>query len=139
MRLIAIVLGEEVSKARNAETTALLDYGFQSYQANQIKEKGSVIDKITLERSNKKELELILKDNIQVLEPIGTKDKEYQEKIKLNHYTLPIKEGDILGKLQLYDENQLVGEYDLLAGEDANKQTLLSYFSSNLKKIIRGT
>ena len=139
MRLIAIVLGEEVSKVRNAETIALLDYGFQSYQANQIKEKGIVIDKIQLERSNKKELELILKDNIQVLEPIGTKDKAYQEKIKLNHYTLPIKEGDILGKLQLYDENQLVGEYDLLAGEDANKQTLLSYFSDNLKKMIRGT
>ncbi len=138
MRLIAIVLGEDVSKVRNAETTALLDYGFQSYQANKIKDKGTVIDKIQLERSDKKELELILKDDIQVLEQIGTQNKQYQEKTKLNNYTLPIKKGDTLGKLQLYDQNQLIGEYDLIASEEARKQTLLSYFSDNLKKLIMG-
>ncbi len=138
MRLIAIVLGEEVSKVRNAETTALLDYGFQSYQAHQIKEKGIVIDKIQLERSNKKEIDLLLKDDVQILEQIGTGNKEYQEKVVLNSYTLPIKKGDTLGKLQVYDGEQLVGEYDLIASEDAKKQTLLSYFSDNLKKIIVG-
>ncbi len=138
MRLIAIVLGEEVSKVRNAETTALLDYGFQSYQAHQIKEKGIVIDKIQLERSNKKEIDLLLKDDVQILEQIGTGNKEYQEKVVLNSYTLPIKKGDTLGRLQVYDGDQLVGEYDLIASEDAKKQTLLSYFSDNLKKIIVG-
>ncbi|MCI8588584.1 MAG: D-alanyl-D-alanine carboxypeptidase [Bacilli bacterium] len=139
MRLIAIILGEEVSKVRNAETTALLDYGFQSYQAKTLKEKGIVVDKIQLERSNKKEIELILKDDIQILEQIGTTDKKYQEKIKLNNYQLPIKKGDVLGKLQIYDENKLVSEYDLIAKEDAKKQTLLSYYSENLKKIIMGS
>lgn len=139
MRLIAIILGEEVSKVRNAETTALLDYGFQSYQTKTLKEKGTIIDKIQLERSNKKEIELILKDDIQILEQIGTSDKKYQEKIKLNNYHLPIKQGDVLGKLQIYDENSLISEYDLIAKEEAKKQTLFSYYSENLKKIIMGS
>lgn len=138
MRLIAIVLGEDVSKVRNAETTALLDYGFQLYQTKQLKEKDTVIDRLKLERSNKKEIELILKDDIQILEQSGTGNKEYKEKVKLNSYSLPIKRGDVLGKLQIYDGNQLVGEYDLIAKEEAKKQNLISYFSDNLKKIIIG-
>lgn len=137
-RLIAIVLGEEVSKVRNAETTALLDYGFQNYQTKELKQKDTVIDKITLERSNKKEINLLLKDNVTVIEQVGTGEKEYQEKIKLNSVTLPIKKGDILGKLQIYDGNNLIGEYDLVAEESAKKQTFLSYFGNNLKRIITG-
>lgn len=138
MRLIAIVLGEDVSKVRNQETTDLLDYGFQSYQAKKLRDQDTVIDKIALERSDKKEIELILKNEVQILEQIGTSNKKYQEKVKLNNYTLPIKKGDTLGKLQIYDGEYLIGEYDLIAGDDAKKQSLLSYFSDNLKKIIIG-
>ena len=46
MRLLAIVLGEDVSKVRNQETTALLDYGFSMYQVDILKKKVEVIDSI---------------------------------------------------------------------------------------------
>ena len=53
MRLLAIVLGEDVSKVRNAETTALLDYGFNLYKVNVLKPKGAVIDKIKVSKELK--------------------------------------------------------------------------------------
>lgn len=138
MRLIAIVLGEEVSKVRNSETTALLDYGFQSYSAKKLREKGTTIDKIKLEKSNKKEMELILEEDIQILEDANSRNNEYQEKVKLNSYTLPIKAGDVLGKIQIYTGNKLISEYNLLAKEDAKKQNFISHFSNNFKRIILG-
>lgn len=138
MRLIAIVLGEEVSKVRNSETTALLDYGFQSYSAKKLREKGTVIDKIKLEKSNKKEMELILEEDIQILEDANSRNNEYQEKVKLNSYTLPIKEGDILGKIQIYTNNKLISEHNLLAKSDAKKQNFISHFTNNFKRIILG-
>ena len=43
MRLIAIVLGEEVSKVRNSETMALLDYGFNTYGLQILKKKNETV------------------------------------------------------------------------------------------------
>ena len=46
MRLLAVVLGEKQGKVRNNETAALLDYGFNTYEVNTIKNKGDKVGEI---------------------------------------------------------------------------------------------
>ena len=138
MRLIAIVLGEEVSKVRNAETTALLDYGFQSYHAKEILKKGTIVDTIELEHSTQKKLEAMLDTDIILLEKTGSAEKTYQQKIILNPIQLPIQKNEVIGKIQIYDQKEVVGEYPLIAKQAAGKQSFLSSFLSSLKNTITG-
>lgn len=138
MRLIAIVLGEEVSKVRNAETTALLDYGFQSFRTKDILKKGTVVDTIELENSNQKQIEAVLEKDIVILEESGSKEKDYRQKINLKPIELPVEKGEIIGTIEIYDGQQKIGEYNLLAKQSAKKQNFLSYFLNSIKNTITG-
>ena len=138
MRLIAIVLGEEVSKIRNSETTALLDYGFNLYKVNLVKEKNEVVDKIKIEKSNLSEVEIVTENEISILSKKSEESKKYTEKIILNDIKLPIQKGTVVGKLQLLDASSLVGEYNLIVNQDISKKNFFALFFDNFKDIIIG-
>ena len=135
MRLLAIVLGEDVSKVRNAETTALLDYGFNLYKVNVLKPKGAVIDKIKVSKGN---VEIITADEISVLSKKTDTDKKYTEKIKLDEIKLPIKKNAVVGKLTVSDGANVVGEYDLIVNNDVKKKNIINLYFDNLKDMIIG-
>ena len=138
MRLIAIVLGEEVSKTRNSETTALLDYGFNTYQVDIIKKKDQVVDELEIEQGNIDKVDVVVKEEISVLRKKSEQAREYQEKIVLSPVKLPIKKGSVIGKLELFDQEQLVGSYDLTVNQDVKKKNFLSMFWDSLKDIVVG-
>lgn len=138
MRLIAIVLGEEVSKTRNSETTALLDYGFNTYQVDIIKTKDQVVDELEIEQGNIDKVDVVVGEEISVLRKKSEQAKEYQEKIVLSSVKLPIKKGSVIGKLELFDQEQLVGSYDLTVNQEVKKKNFLSMFWDSLKDIVVG-
>ncbi len=138
MRLIAIVLGEEVSKTRNAETAALLDYGFNTYQVDTIKAKDSVVDHLKIDRGTIDQVDVIVKEDISMLRKKTEQAKQYQEKIVLSDVKLPLKKGSVVGKLELYDQEQLVGSYDLIVNQDVKKKNFFTLFWDNLKDIVVG-
>ncbi len=138
MRLIAIVLGEEVSKTRNSETTALLDYGFNTYQVDIIKTKDQVVDELEIEQGNIDKVDVVVKEEISILRKKSEQAKEYQEKIVLSSVKLPIKKGSVVGKLELFDQEQLVGSYDLTVNQEVKKKNFLSMFWDSLKDIVVG-
>ena len=138
MRLTAIVLGEEVSKTRNAETTALLDYGFNTYQVDIIKTKDTVVDEMKIERGNIDKVDVVVGEEISILRKKTEQAKQYQEKIVLSPVQLPIKKGSVVGKLELFDNDQLVGSYDLIVNQDVEKKNFLSIFWDNVKDIVVG-
>ena len=138
MRLIAIVLGEEVSKTRNSETTALLDYGFNTYQVDIIKKKDQVVDELEIEQGNIDKVDVVVKEEISILRKKSEQAREYQEKIVLSPVKLPIKKGSVVGKLELFDQEQLVGSYDLTVNQEVKKKNFLSMFWDSLKDIVVG-
>lgn len=138
MRLLAIVLGEEVSKVRNQETTELLDYGFNLYQVDILKKEGEVVDKIKVERGNISEVDVITESEISILRKKTDASKKYTEKLELTEFSLPIKKGTVVGKLKILDGNNLIGEYNLIVSEDIKKNSFFKMLLDNLKDIIVG-
>lgn len=138
MRLIAVVLGEEVSKVRNSETTALLDYGFNSYKINVIKKAGEVIKTIDIDKGNKNNVNVVIKDDITMLYKKNEQDKKYTEKVNIDDIKLPIKKNNRVGTIDIYDENSKIGSYPLVASDDVKKKNFFKVFTDNLKDIIVG-
>ena len=138
MRLIAIVLGEEVAKIRNEETSKLLDYGFNLKQVNIIKKKEKVVKKIILEKSNKKEIKIYPKNDVVVLKDKGIQNKKYATKIKINKVNLPLKKNDKVGVIDVYENKKKIKSVDLIVKEKVEKETFINLLLNNLKNIPRG-
>lgn len=138
MRLIAIVLGEEDAKVRNEETSKLLDYGFNLKQVNIIKKKEKVVKKITLEKSNKKEIKIYPKNDVVVLKDKGIQNKKYVTKIKINKVNLPLKKNDKVGVIDVYENKKKIKSVDLIVKEKVEKETFINLLLNNLKNIPKG-
>lgn len=138
MRLIAIVLGEKVSKVRNQETTDLLDYGFNLYKVQVIKKQGDIIKTLELDKATKNKIDVVLEKDITVLGKKNDTNKVYNEKVNINEIKLPLKEGQVVGNIEIYDQDNLVGSYPLVVKEEVKKKNIWNLFLDNLKDIIVG-
>lgn len=138
MRLLAIVLGEEVSKVRNNETTALLDYGFNLYKINLIKKQGDIVDTIEFDKGNKKSVNVVLEEDITVLSKKSDVDMNYTEKVNINEVKLPVKKGEQVGTIEIYDGSNRIGSFSLVISEDVKKKSFWNLFVDNLRDIIVG-
>lgn len=138
MRLIGIVLGEENSKVRNSETMSLLDYGFLNTQFNLIKKSGEVVEKIKLDKSNRKIIDVALKDDLGVIEMADDNKHNYKYRIVLDDIKLPLKSGSIVGKIIVSEKNKDILEGDLVINDDIKKLSFLELFYNNFKSITDG-
>ena len=138
MRLIAIVLGEEVSKVRNAETTALLDYGFNLYKIDVIKKQGDIVDTIEFDKGNKKSVNIVLEKDVTVLSKKSDAEKSYTEKINIDEIKLPISKNQQVGTIEIYDGSNQIGSYSLVSSEEVKKKSFWKLFCDNIRDIVVG-
>ena len=138
MRLIAIVLGEKVSKVRNQEVAELLDYGFVTYKVNVLKKKGDLVNTIKIKKGNKKKLRVVLDSDVKVLTKKSDGKLKYDEKIIMDQVKLPVHVGDKLGVLELYNQGKKVGTYNLVSNDNIKKKNIFSIYLDNLKRVVIG-
>ncbi len=139
MRLIAIVLGEVDGKTRNSETASLLDYGFNLYELKTIKKKGEILGNIKIDKANIESIDIVATKDVTVLKKQGESQKEYKSNIILNTLKLPIKKGDVIGKLVVKDDlgNQ-IDEVSITTLQNIKKDNFFNIFLKNLKSMIKG-
>lgn len=138
LRLIAIVLGEENSKTRNKEAMELLDYGFNNVNLRKLKEKDTIISKVPLVKSNHKYIKVGLKDNLNVVEDVSSKNKKYKYDVKIDSIKLPIKKGDRVGIINVLDNNKIISKGILISMNNAEKNSLLKLYEESIFDIITG-
>ena len=137
LRLIGIVLGENNSKVRNQEAMDLLDYGFNNVKMNCIMKKDTLVDEETIKMGNIKQIPLVLKDNLCVVE--GREDsKKYDYNIIVNNIKLPIKSGDILGRIEVLDGNNTITIGQLITNTNVYKISFFDFFYQTLINLIYG-
>lgn len=132
LRLIAIVLGEGNATTRNNETMELLDYGYKNLKTVKLKSSGDIVKKIKFDKADTKIVDIVLKNDLYVTENI-TDNKEYKYKIDIDDLKLPIKIGDIVGKIEVYSGNRKIKEGNLTVSKDINP---LSFMELIFKEIV---
>ena len=138
MRILAIVLGEKEGKVRNQETANLLDYGFNTYEAITIKEKGEKVGEITFDKANPSKIDILVDEDITIIRKKGEDKKEYISEVKLDNLSLPIKKNDIIGKLLIKDNNEIVKEIVLKSNQDMEKRSFFDLWGNTLKSLFTG-
>ena len=138
MRLIAIVLGEEVSKVRNSETMALLDYGFNTYGLQIVKKKNETVKTERVEKASTKKIEYIPIYDIGILSKKSDTKKKYSYDIKITKKNLPLIKGEVVGKIKIKDGNNVVGEGDLTVKKSTKKLSYLILLRNTIYDIASG-
>jgi len=137
-RYLAVVLGEETAAVRNQEVTNLLDYGFNNFNLNVLKKKGEVVDTKKIEKATNEEVNIILKDDITDLLKKNEEVKDYKYDVNVDDLSLPIKQGEVVGKMKVIVNDNIVKEGDLTVEKDINKLNIIMLYGKYLKNIVSG-
>ena len=138
LRLLAIVLGEKEGKVRNKETASLLDYGFNNYELIKINNKGDVVGEITLDKASPEKISVMVESDVNLIKKKEEEKKEYHCEVKLNDLKLPLKKGDIVGKLLIKDDINTIKEVDLVSSSNMDKRSFLDTWLNLLKSVLTG-
>ena len=137
-RLIEVIAGLESNKARSDEAENLMNYGFREFKNVKLFSKGETVGQIEVWYGQTPFVDAIVAADV-----VETMPKNGQEGygLKMVYDTplkAPVKQGDVVGKLQITDAAQNVKEIDLLAAQDISKIGLLGRFFANLKHYVQG-
>jgi len=119
-RVIAVVMGEPKSTTRNAEVSGLLNWTFSQYTSKELYKRGQVISQLKIRRGVPEMLSVKTADTVGVLQEKG-KSKEYETKTNLFKVKAPVKIGQRVGTLQVFEDDDLVAEVPLIAAENIKK------------------
>ena len=138
MRLITVVMNEPDSTTRNNETTSMLDYGFNAYGMEQLLNKDNVLGKIKVDLGKEEYVEVVPKEDINILNNKTNDKRNVSYNISLNNVKAPIKVGDIVGKINVIENNKTIMTIDVTVKEDINKANIFISYLRNLKDIVSG-
>ena len=138
MRLITVVMKEENTSKRSADTTKMLDYGFNIYMVQTILDEKTTIEKKNVELGKTLTTEIVPKENITILNKKSDDQKNITYKTNINKIIAPVKKGDKVGTIDIIEDNNIISTIDATVKEDISKANILTIYLRNLKEIISG-
>lgn len=134
--LVAVVLGAETSKIRNAETAKLLDYGFANYQSKVVAAKGQKMETIRLDKGEPYRINAVTESKACAFVEKGNEDG-ITYKIRIDKsISLPLKKGDQVGTMTIFDNDKKISEVRLVSDRDAEKASFGTYCSRKVKNLF---
>ncbi|WP_415291218.1 D-alanyl-D-alanine carboxypeptidase family protein [Candidatus Pelagibacter sp. Uisw_136] len=137
-RLIAVGSGFNTKNDRSRESAKLLTWGITNFDLVEITKANTPIEDIDVWLGKKDTVKTYIKNDIYKTIP---KAKKKLLKVSLNYngpIQAPIKKDDILGKLKLTFDGELIEEYDLLAYENVKKLNVFSRLIKSINFLIWG-
>ena len=137
-RLIAVGSGFETKSSRSKESSKLLTYGLTNFDLVEIVKSKKPIEKIDVWLGKDQFVDVYVeKDIFKTIK----KAKKRLLKISIKYdgpIEAPIKKDQILGKLRVVYDDELFGEYDLLASKDVAKVNIFTRLIKSLNYLIWG-
>ncbi len=118
-RIIAVVIGAENSKQRNAIVSSLLDEAFNSYESQTILEKGKKLEEgVSVLGSRVKEVEICAEENLTVFGKKG-ETRNFTVEYQIEPLRAPIEAGTEAGEAVLYRDGIEIGRVKLVSMTEA--------------------
>ena len=136
MRLISVVMGEASTEKRSADTLAMLDYGFNMYTIDKLVDSGHSLGIVKVNLGDPEYVDIVAKDDITVLNNSQKEKRNIKYSIKTDEITAPVKIGDKVGKIEVYENGTFSYEVPLTVAYDIKKANIFKIFIRNLRDIF---
>ena len=138
MRLITVVMNEPSTQIRNGETSSMLDYGFNMYSVNKILDTNTSLQKGKVELGNDLEVEIVPTEEVKILNNKNSDERNVTYELELNTIKAPVKKGNIVGKIKVYEDNKVINEINATVKYDVDKANIFKIYYRNLKNLFKG-
>ncbi|KAF6580159.1 D-alanyl-D-alanine carboxypeptidase [Paenibacillus sp. EKM212P] len=136
LRVVAVVLGEPNTKIRNNEVSSMFDYAFSQYTMKSIYKPGELLGSVKVEKGVLPELKIQAERSYSVLVKKGGNKQTLRHELQLApSLKAPVRAGDPVGKLVVYQDGQRLKEFNItspVAIEKAGWWKLFKRTMSNL-------
>mgnify|MGYP004628052189 FL=1 len=139
LSLIAVIMKAPTSVIRFKNASSLLDYGFSNFEFTSLGKKGDVVQSVSIEKGSVKNIDVTFKEDTGLLITKGN-NINVDKKIILDNANLPIKKGDVIGKVEFILDNEIVATTELVSENNVDKINIFSmnqYVLSNWFKLLR--
>jgi len=133
MHLIAVVMAAPTSKQRQADASALLNYGFSKYSIKQIVDENQIFDSVKVEKGTKDSVSVVIEERCDYLSEKNSDTKidteiKFHKKIKA-----PVKCGDIAGSFIVKINDKEYKKINLICNENCDKVDFAHVFKELLE------
>ena len=137
-RLIAVASGFETKNSRSRESSKLLTYGLTNFDLVEINKSGEDFDSVDVWLGKKDFVKVYTKEDIYKIIKKGNKKLLKVKMLYEGPVEAPISKDQVLAKLKIIYDDELIDEYDLLAKEQVNKVNIFSRLMKSLNYLIWG-
>lgn len=135
--LIIIVLGADTKKQRTLETIQLINYGINNFEKVDLYAEMKKEFPITVEKSKEKRFEISISGEKFDLLKKSEKDKIRYEYRVSNKLIAPVSEGQKLGEISIYLDDELLNIVNLTAAYPIERKNIDEYFEEILKNKLK--
>lgn len=136
MRLISVVMGEENTDNRTTDTLAMLDYGFNMYSIDKVVNKDKSLGNVRVNLGDIENVDIMLEEDITILNNNQKGKKNITYEINTNNINAPVKKGDVVGKIDVYEEGRYLYSRDITVMNNIGKANIFKVFVRNLRDIM---
>lgn len=138
MRVIAVVMGADTVKKRNAMVSQMLDYSFNQYNTKRLFDKGEIVSTINVLKANKNNIDIVTDQSVSILYQKGETLDQISTDIDINkQIEFPIKKGDQVGLITVRNGDNIVSETSLTVEEDVHAATFFTLFKRSIQKLVK--
>jgi len=131
---MSIVLGAPTTEERFEGSERLLDYAFNNIKITDRLDKGNEVGEAKIKRGKIKTVKAVAKESIAA---VVEKDAENTERnVVINELKAPVKKGDVIGKIEFVNGDNIIAQTELVASADVEKKGIFDYFSDFAKAFI---
>lgn len=138
MRLISVVMGTKSTQARAAESQRLLVYGFRNYQTSTLYQASNELKNVRVWKGEQDELALAVKGDVVATIPRDSQSNLVAETQIDSVIEAPVAKGQVVGKLVIKLEDEVIAEEEIVAMEEIAQAGLISRLIDSIEMMISG-
>jgi len=117
-RLIAVVMGAEKPRIREAEALNLLNYGFRNFILKEVLKKGGTVKTIPVKGGKFDTVELVAQNSVFITVPVREKESVKKTESIPAQIVAPIKKGAVVGQVSVEESGKQIRQVNVLAKND---------------------
>lgn len=137
-RLIAAVFGTDSEAARATETAKLLGYGFRFFESKTFYRKGSVLTQAPVWKGAVRTVKAGVNADVAVSVAAGEADKLVAQIVLKPTLIAPVKQGDVIGKVEVRQGDKVVKQADVVALENVEQGGFFRRIWDSIRLFFKG-
>ncbi|MCA0970278.1 D-alanyl-D-alanine carboxypeptidase [Halobacillus litoralis] len=136
LHMVAVVMGAETPKKRNADVTSLLDYGFGQYEGIKLHSKDEEMATLRSTRGEPLHLSLVPEKDVVVLKKKSEKKGDYETSTEVRKSVdLPVEKGEHMGWVKVTHNGDEVAKVRLEAATEVDRAGFLKLWERSWRNL----